>query len=145
MVHAVVHAVVHVLAGAVRELTWSAPPRRFKLLVRVRLARSFPQLPQRRMAVQARLLAFHVLFQSSLSGQDPSVILTDPEFVPELMGLLAEVTTWQRCLIWESGLLRLETQGRAEGAGGRAQNMRLAPEGSPGSTHAWLAWPMLPD
>ena len=63
---------------------------RFMLLLHIRLARSFPDLQQRRMAVQARLLAFHVLFQSSLN-QDSQALAADAEFVPELMGLLAEV------------------------------------------------------
>ena len=65
--------------------------RRFKLLMHIRLARSFLDLQQRRMAVQARLLAFHVLFQSSLN-QDNQLYAADNEFVPELMGLLAEVS-----------------------------------------------------
>ena len=64
---------------------------RFKLLMHIRLARGFLDLQQRRMAVQARLLAFHVLFQSSLN-QDNQLYAADNEFVPELMGLLAEVS-----------------------------------------------------
>lgn len=62
---------------------------RFELLARIRVARGFGDLEQRRLLVKARLLAFHALFHSSPTQEDMLAFLArDAEFVPELVHLL---------------------------------------------------------
>ena len=42
--------------------------------------------------LQIRLLAFHVLFQSTLNQEEAPAVANDPEFVTELLGLLSAVS-----------------------------------------------------